>query len=66
MQSAVVPCYLVRLRPTTLPQHPVLGTPSAIFRPQYERRNFTPNKQQANVILYMLLILAVIDSISQV
>jgi hypothetical protein len=40
--SSPLPCYLVRLVPKYLPQHPILKHPQLIFLPPYERPIFTP------------------------
>jgi len=42
MQFTPLPCYLVPLRTTYLPQHPILKHPQPIFILQSERPSFTP------------------------
>jgi len=42
MQSSLIPCYLVRLRPNYLPQHPILKHPQPTFIQQCQTPSFTP------------------------
>jgi hypothetical protein len=37
LQFPLIPCYLFRVRPKYLPQHPILEHPQSLFLPQSER-----------------------------
>ena len=56
MRFSPLLCYLVRLRPKCLPQHPILEHPHPRFLPQCERPSFTPVQKQNRQTTFVHLI----------
>jgi hypothetical protein len=56
MRFSPLLCYLVRLKPKCLPQHPILEHPHPRFLPQCERPSFTPVQKQNRQTTFVHLI----------